>query len=227
MGKASVYMPDLDEVGVILAAMPKHWSVAQNPRSRFRNATPRTFFRHRDQAIVGLQVSTGLRISETFARCLQDYSTEHACLTVRQSKTGRPRTVPVSAPLAHLIAEWLRVRPQQIPSLFLFVSEFGTQLHRTSWGHQFQHYLEFARSKGHALPRITLHSLRHLAGTAMAEHNLYLATLLLGHSSIRITAGNYLHARADQIRATHASADPLAQILMRGRKQPEKRSKLV
>ncbi len=37
-----------------------------NPLSRFRNTTARTFFSRRDQAIVGVQVSTGLRISETF-----------------------------------------------------------------------------------------------------------------------------------------------------------------
>lgn len=61
----------------------------------------------------------------------------------------------------------------------------------------------------------------------MAEHDLYHASLMLGHSSIRITADNYLHAWADQIRATHAAADPLTHILKRGRKQPEKRNKLV
>ena len=217
MARASVYMPDLSEVGLIIAAIPEHWSVAQNPRSRFRNARARTFFSRRDQAIVGVQISTGLRISETFGLCLQDYSAEQACLTVTESKSGRPRTVPVSATLARLLQDWLRVRPEASPSSFLFITEFGEQLHRDSWGHQFQRYVEFTRTQGHPLPRITLHSLRHLAGTAMAEHNLYHASLMLGHSSIQITADNYLHARADQIRATHEVADPLARILTRGR----------
>jgi site-specific recombinase XerD len=225
--RASVYMPDHAEVGIILAAIPQHWSATQNPLSRFRNATARTFFSRRDQAIVGVQVSTGLRISETFGLRLQDYSLEQKTLTVTQSKSGRPRAVPVGVPLAQMLTDWLRVRPQASPSGFLFVSEFGTQLHRESWGHQFQRYLKFARGQGHALPRITLHSLRHLAATAMAEQDLYHASLMLGHSSVTITASNYLHARADQIRATHEAADPLAHILTRGRKVTEKRSKLV
>ncbi len=227
MARASVYMPDLSEVGVILAAIPQHWSVAENPHSRFRNAAARTFFARRDQAIVGVQVSTGLRISETFGLRLCDYSAERGCLTVAQSKSGRPRAVPVGESLTKLLADWLRVRPKASPSDFLFVTEYGDQLHRDSWGHQFQRYLTFARAQGHALPRITLHSLRHLAGTAMAEHDLYHASLMLGHSSIKITADNYLHARAESIRATHAAADPLAHILTRGRKVPNRRNKLV
>ena len=225
--RASVYMPDHAEVGIVLTAIAQHWSAAQNPLSRFRNTTARTFFSRRDQAIVGVQVSTGLRISETFALRLQDYSLEQKTLTVTQSKSGRPRAVPVGVPLTQMLTDWLRVRPQASPSDFLFVSEFGTQLHRESWGHQFQRYLEFARGQGHTLPRITLHSLRHLAATAMAEQDLYHASLMLGHSSITITASNYLHARADQIRATHEAADPLAHILTRGRQVSKKRSKLV
>ena len=227
MGRASVYMPSLSEVGVILSAIPEHWSVAENPHSRFRNAAARTFFSRRDQAIVGVQVSTGLRISETFGLRLQDFSSDHGTLTVTQSKSGKPRAVPVGESLARLLADWLRVRPQASETDFLFVTEYGGQLHRDSWGHQFQRYLTFARGQGHALPRITLHSLRHLAGTAMAEHDLYHASLMLGHSSIQITADNYLHARAESIRATHTAADPLAHILSRGRKAPEKRRKLV
>lgn len=217
MSRASVYMPDHAEVGIILDAIPQHWSAAQNPLSRFRNASARTFFSRRDQAIVAVQVSTGLCISETLGLRLDDYSAEQKTLTVTHSKSGRPRAVPVGAHLAPLLGSWLRVRPKASPSDFLFVTDYGTPLHRESWGHQFQRYLAFAQDQGHSLPRITLHSLRHLAGTAMAEQDLYHASLMLGHSSVTITASNYLHARADQIRATHAAADPLAHILTRGR----------
>ena len=185
--------------GVILAAIPEHWSVAENPHSRFRNAAARTFFSRRDQAIVGVQVSTGLRISETFGLRLQDYSAE------QRTPDGHPVQVRPAARRSRRRRRWpgfwrtgcaCARRPARRD--FLFVSEFGTQLHRDSWGHQFQRYLEFARSQGHALPRITLHSLRHLAGTAMAEHDLYHASLMLGHSSIKVTADNYLHARAEK-----------------------------
>ena len=61
----------------------------------------------------------------------------------------------------------------------------------------------------------------------MAQHDLFHASLMLGHSSVKVTADNYLHARADQIRDTHAAADPLAQILARGRKKPDKHNKVV
>ena len=227
MERASVYMPELAEVGAILSAVPDHWSVAENPHSRFRNAAARTFFTRRDQAVVALQVSTGLRISETFALRLHDYSPEQQTLTVTHSKTGRPRTVPVGAALAPFLADWLRERPPASPTDFLFVTEYGLQLHGLAWSRQFQRYIAFARGRGHALPHITLHSLRHLAGTAMAEQDIYHASLMLGHSSIKVTADNYLHARAEKIRATHEAADPLALIVSRGRKAPDRRNKLV
>lgn len=227
MERASVYMPEIAEVGAILAAIPVHWSVAENPHSRFRNPAARTFFCRRDQAVVALQVSTGLRISETFALRLRDYSAEQKTLTVTHSKTGRPRAVPVGAALAPFLDDWLRERPAAASTDFLFVTEYGLQLQGGAWGRQFQRYIAFARSRGHVLPHITLHSLRHLAGTAMAEQDIYHASLMLGHSSIKVTADNYLHARADKIRATHAAADPLALIVSRGRKAPEKRNKIV
>lgn len=152
-----------------------------------------------------MQISTGLRISETLALRLVDMSAEPKTLTVTHSKTGKPRAVPVGGSLSALLQAWRRVRPKASPTEFLFVTEFGTQLHWDAWGHSFRRYLTFARTQGHPLPRISLHSLRHVAGTAMAEQDLYHASLMLGHSSVEITADNYLHARADQIRTPEAA----------------------
>jgi len=222
---ASVYMPDIREVRIIFNAIEEHWSVARNPKSRFRNQTARTFFSRRDIAICGIQTSTGLRIGETFRLEQEDYNVEGRYLMVKTSKTGTPRAVPVSDHLAELLAAYLRVRPVNSPSNYLFVTEFGSQLHRDSWGHQFQRYLDFARSQGRALPRITLHSLRHLAATSMAQKSLHHASLLLGHSSSRVTAQRYVHVSLEAIRATHAENDPLAQVLVRTARP--KREKLV
>ena len=229
--RPSVYMASLQEAGVILSSIEQHWSVARNPASRFRNRDARTFFRARDQAIVAVQLSVGLRISETLGLRLGDYSQERRELNVTHSKTGAPRAVPVTPALAPYLAGWLRTRPAASPSDFLFVTEFGSQLHGCPWSKQFQRYLTFARSEAggsHALPRVTLSSLRHIAATALAEAGgVYHASLLLGHSSTRVTEGSYIHRNTSIIRETHEAADPLAGILTNTRKAKQRPKKVV
>lgn len=228
-----VYMASLAEVATVMAAIKAHWSVAQNPDSRFRNMDARTFFRARDQAIFAVQVSVGLRISETLGLLLSDYSLDRRELLIRHSKTGTARAVPVSASLAPYLATWLALRPRSSSTEFLFVSEFGTQLHGPPWSRAFQRYIAFARSEkggGHALPRITLSSIRHIPATAMAEvagGGVYHASLLLGHSSTRVTEASYIQRRTEIIRETHTAADPLAGIVNNTRSVKQRQKKVI
>ena len=211
--RADVYVPSLEQVGVIFEAVHEHWSVARNPLARFRNAAARTFFSRRDRAILAVQASVGLRPGETFALTLTDYNIEERTLHVRHSKTYRSRYVPVTDRLAGFLDEWLAARPTASPSDYLFVTDCGGPLHLDSWGHQFQRYLSFARGQGHDLPRITLYSLRHVAGTSLAlGAGVYKASLLLGHQSSRTTEEHYVRAKVEAIRQDHADHDPLAGI---------------
>ena len=150
---------------IIYEGIRRHWSEVHNRKARYRSVKSRPFFRRRDQAIVTVQVSAGLRPGETFALMVQDYDREKRRIFVDKGKT---RYVPVTDGLAKVLDEWLDSRPVNALTCYLFVSDRGTQLHLDSWGHQFQRYVEFCRSEGHALPRITLYSLRHIAGTALA-----------------------------------------------------------
>lgn len=113
-----------------------------------------------------------------------------------------------------MLAAWLAVRPQAAGSDFLFVSEYGEQLHGLAWSRQFQRYLTFARAESHKLPRITLSSIQHIPATAMAEAGgVYHASLPLGHASTKTTELSYIHRNTGIIRPTHDRADPLAGIL--------------
>ena len=84
--------------------------------------------------------STGLRISKALGLRLEDYSKEHGCLTVRQSKSGRSAGRAGQFLARPMLEDWLRLRPKASPTPFFFVNEFGGQLRRDPWGHQFQRY---------------------------------------------------------------------------------------
>ena len=112
MSPASVYMPDHAEVGIILAAIPQHWSAAQNPLSRFRNASARTFFSRRDTAIVAVQVSTGLRISETLGLRLDYCTSATLCPAFREDTrlhfvAAAPAALDLSLIVAHAVIDLL------------------------------------------------------------------------------------------------------------------------
>ncbi len=213
----NVYVPTLQEVRIVYDAIARHWSEIHNRKSRYRSAKSRTFFRRRDQAIVAVQVSVGLRPGETFSLELSHYNQDERSLFVANSKTRKQRYVPVTDKLAEIIDEYLESRPVNAPTDFLFVTDRGTQLHLDSWGHQFQRYLEFARSEGHVLPRITLYSLRHVAGSAIASgSDIYHAALLLGNNA-RTAEKHYVKVKMEAIRKPHADNDPLVGIFRKTR----------
>lgn len=136
---------------------------------------------------------------------------------VSHSKTRKQRYVPVTDKLAEILDEWLVSRPLICPTDYLFVTDRRGQLHLDSWGHQFQGYVNFARAQGHTLPRITLYSLRHVAGSAIATgSDAYHAALLLGNSA-KVAEKHYVKVSMEAIRKPHADNDPRAGIFRKTR----------
>jgi integrase len=110
---------------------------------------------------------------------------------------------------------------QKLAFRILIVTETGTQMDRAGCTRQYQRYLEFGRKIGMELPKITMHSLRHVALSAMAQINPEHARAVAGHAHIQTTIRNYTHTTNDAVRATHALADPLAGVLL-GMRQAQK-----
>lgn len=207
-----VYVPKLDEIRIIFDAIELHWSEVHNRKARYRAAKSRTFFKRRDRAIVAVQASVGLRPGETFSLKLKDYDETARHIFVEHSKTRKQRYVPVTNQLADFLTEWLVSRPVNAPTDYLFVTDRGEQLHLDSWGHQFQNYISFARAQGHSLPRITLYSLRHVAGSEIAGgSDAYKAAVLLGNDA-KTAEAHYIKRKMETIRQIHADNDPLAGI---------------
>jgi integrase len=89
--------------------------------------------------LLGLLSVTGLRISEALNLELGDVDLENAVLTIRATKLGRSRLVPIHSTTCVVLADYLRRREQffgRPVSSYVFVSRQGTRLdigrvHRT------------------------------------------------------------------------------------------------
>ena len=223
----SVYKANQQELQSVFGIVDDYWDIEKHPEIRFWPKASHRFFSVRMKAIIAIQVSTALRIGETLSMRLSSYDRTKKLLYVTQTKNGENRDVPVGRDLAHVLDEWLRIRPKKCPSDYLIVTETGTKLDRRACTRQYQRYLQFARDQGLELPRITMHSWRHVALHAMAQVNPEHARKIAGHKSANTTL-RYLHTTTEDLRETHDKADPLAGILVdtRSRKaqaQPRQR----
>jgi site-specific recombinase XerD len=150
----------------------------------------------RNQALIELVYSAGLRSAEAVSLDLGDVDFEQEHVHVRQGKGAKDRIVPLGEEAAHFVARYLHeARPQLARgadnALFLSV-------------------------RGHRLDTSTLrrlvphpHRLRHAFATHLLEGGADLRTIqeLLGHSSLSTTQ-MYSHVDAKRLRKVYDHAHP-------------------
>ena len=229
-------MPSLDEASRLMKAVEDKNKPQNNPCRRHRNRESQKFFTTRDQGIIAIGIATGMRISEIFALCLEDYDKANCQLVVRKSKPGEPRYVALEPDTLPFIEAWLKVRPHEdvLRSLewfqgvddngddirpTLFVADNGHQLVQNTWGKQFNRYCKWA-----GVENITFHCLRHYAGTQFIHVDAVAAQNQLGHHDLKVTMG-YHHNDADHVRSAVLRARPLGKVLDNGK--PQRRTSLI
>jgi site-specific recombinase XerD len=150
----------------------------------------------RNQALIELVYSAGLRSAEAVSLDLGDVDFEQEHVHVRQGNGAKDRIVPLGEEAAHFVARYLHeARPQLARgaenALFLSV-------------------------RGHRLDTSTLrrlvphpHRLRHAFATHLLEGGADLRTIqeLLGHSSLSTTQ-MYSHVDAKRLRKVYDHAHP-------------------
>jgi site-specific recombinase XerD len=150
----------------------------------------------RNQALVELVYSAGLRSSEAVGLDLGDVDFEQEHVHVRHGKGAKDRIVPLGEEAAHLVARYLHeARP-------LLARGAENAL--------------FLSVRGHRLDTSTLrrlvphpHRLRHAFATHLLEGGADLRTIqeLLGHASISTTQ-MYSHVDAKRLRKVYDHAHP-------------------
>jgi site-specific recombinase XerD len=149
----------------------------------------------RNQALVELVYSAGLRSAEAVGLDLGDVDFEQELLHVR-GKGGKERVVPLGEEAAHVLARYLRhARPELAAGAndALFLSARGRRLDTSTLRRLLPHP----------------HRLRHSFATHLLEGGADLRTIqeLLGHSSLSTTQV-YSHVDAKRLRKVYDASHP-------------------
>ncbi len=162
----------------------------------------------RDRFLFAVLFDTGMRIGEALGLRHEDIAAAESQITVQRrvndngarSKSCAPRTVPVSAELVRLYADYLHLEYDDLDSDYVFVNLWGRP-----HGHPLTYTAVYDLVK--RLRRRTgidfgPHWYRHTAATRMRRDGVPIEVVskLLGHADITTTAAVYGHLSAEDAR---------------------------
>ncbi|MBV7259763.1 tyrosine recombinase [Erythrobacter sp. WH158] len=161
----------------------------------------------RQLVLLEMLYGSGLRATELVSLPLSAVPRDAPLITVT-GKGGAARMVPVSDRARSAMEEWLKVRPGEPTSKFLFPSRGGKHLSRVRL---FQLLKELAARAGLDPTGISPHVLRHAFATHLLEGGADLRVLqtLLGHADIATTQ-IYTHVDAARLVSLVNARHPLA-----------------
>ena len=166
----------------------------------------------RDQAILELLYSTGIRISELTSLNIESLKDLTATQTIRiLGKGGKERVVPVGGAAIRALEDYLvRGRPSLLKknlNNFLFINTRGNRISRQSVWQVIQEVAKAAKIEEQLSP----HTFRHSFATHLLDGGADIRVVqeLLGHSSVTTTQ-IYTLVTIDKLRESYASAHPRA-----------------
>ncbi len=164
------------------------------------------FLALRDQALLELFYSSGLRLSELVGLDLNDLDLAQGLVQVR-GKGNKERVLPIGSKARDALETWLKVRPQAAPrDDALFIGQRGLRL--TPRAVQLRVREAGVRELGQHLHP---HMLRHSFASHMlsASGDLRAVQELLGHADIATTQ-TYTHLDFGQLAEVYDKAHPRA-----------------
>ena len=164
----------------------------------------------RDQALLELTYSAGLRVGELVGLDLDDLDMARGVARVRQGKGAKDRLTPFGRPAAEALAAYLAVRgllagPEAGRALFL-----GRRGRRLG-DREVRRVLAVRLARAGLDGAFSPHSLRHSFATHMLSAGADLKAIgeMLGHSSLAATQ-RYTHLDLERLRRVYRAAHPRA-----------------
>ena len=144
------------------------------------------FMSVRDAAMIALFATTGMRVSELTKLELGDWDQVNQELTLRQTKNGRDRVVPVDARVGKYLEAWLVSRGTDPGPLFTRTQ--GRKGHYPTLStHTVRERLRILTGRAE-LGTVQTHDFRRtVATTLLRTHDAVLTARLLGHASLAAT----------------------------------------
>lgn len=199
---------NISEIERLISAVGKFWNDAvADGRSRPQDAA---FAAARDEALVELIYSGGLRISEAMGTDYGDVDWGRHTLLVR-GKGKKERLAPIGGPALAALRAYLPLRRdlgggRDNASPF-FLNRFGERLTPRSFQRNLKNYLVEAGLP----PDLTPHKLRHSFATHLLDAGADLRSVqeLLGHKNLSTTQ-IYTHVSAERMKNVYKKAHPHA-----------------
>ena len=172
----------------------------------------------RDQAILEILYSTGIRVAELVSRNTEDLDFDAEVLRVT-GKGNKERLVPVGRPAVEAVKKWLPVRDRLIAERrmksrdsdleALFLNGRGGRLTTRS----VERFVAAYASRAGIRQAVTPHALRHSFATHLLEMGADLRSVqeLLGHASLSTTQ-RYTHLTLDHLTEVYDKAHPLGGV---------------
>jgi len=114
--------------------------------------------------LLGLLAATGMRVGEALRLDQQDIDWHQSLLTVRHSKFGKTRQVPVHRSTISALHEYVQVRDRLCPhrrTPSFFISRVGTRVIHQNFHHVFLRLIRLSGIGNGPRRRPRLHDLRH------------------------------------------------------------------
>lgn len=161
-------------------------------------------FALRNQAILELMYSSGLRRSETIGLNIGDINFTQGTVRVF-GKGSKERIVPVTNIALSCISDYLATRTDTAYHAPLFLGSKGTRLS----GEGLAQIVKQAAIKANLAHKITPHSLRHSFATHLLNNGCDLKSLqeMLGHKSLSATQV-YTHVSLEHLKQVYDHAHP-------------------
>ena len=159
----------------------------------------------RDQAILELFYSTGLRLSELLSINICDIDRKNEIVKV-MGKGGKERVVPIGKVALNSIESYLKKLGKSIREYFedpLFINKKGKRLPKRTLQRRIKTYLVLTNIGG------TVHTLRHTFATHLIDRGAGILTVkeLLGHSSLSSTQ-RYTKLNPETIKKVYKDSHP-------------------
>jgi integrase len=158
--------------------------------------------------LVRAALLSGCRYGELTRMRASDFHAEAGIITVRESKSGKPRHVALTDEGQSLFADLTAGRIGRDP---IFVRDDGK-----TWGpSQQQRPLDAASARAKIEPAANFHILRHTYASALAMRGVPMGVIArqLGHSDTRMTERHYAHLSPNYVAETVRAALPAFGLL--------------
>jgi len=168
-----------------------------------------TLHGHRDYVFIHLLMDTGMRVGECLSLKEKDVLNERRAIFISSDicKGRKDRYVFYSTTMQKILNRWIDYKDRYLNTDLLFPTNKGTKMEITNMEKNVKKYVLL----GGLNSNINCHHFRNQFGkrALMSGMNMYQLSVILGHSSVKVTEDCYADLGVEDIRKSYQLHSPL------------------